>query len=113
MEALAGTGSRHHDRLFGLAMSKFDNAIRATPDNTNMIVEYAHTLTQIAQLKINAKEAGLSYFEKAFQKLHLASNMEELVKLGSILVNSKPIFQEFEKVTFGIILLFVNRNLDT
>lgn len=83
MEALASTkGSRHHDRLFTLAMSKFDFAIRATPDNTHMLMEYGDMLTRFAQLKTNACEEALAYFEKAVLKYSLGRHIEGLSELG-------------------------------
>ncbi len=55
MEALkSSTKSRHHDRLFNLAMFKFDSAIKATPDEVHIIDQYAKMLQEIAVLKANA-----------------------------------------------------------
>jgi hypothetical protein len=86
MEALASTkGSRHHDRLFSLAMSKFDFAIRATPDNLHMLVEYGDMLARFAVLKTNAHEEALLYFEKAVLKYSLARHIAGLSELGMLL----------------------------
>lgn len=54
IQELSNEGSRHHDRLFRLAMAKFDSAILATPDNTAMLRHYARILTEVAILKAKA-----------------------------------------------------------
>jgi hypothetical protein len=83
MEALSSSqGSKHHDRLFSLAMSKFDFAIRATPDNNHMIIEYGDMLSRFALLKTNANEEAVSYFEKSMLKYTVARYVKGLNDLS-------------------------------
>jgi len=93
--------SSHHDRLFRLAMSKFEQAIRSTPDNTSMLCQYAQVLTSLALRKARAGEECFIYFDKAFQKYNLARDLSGLIELGNSiqsLRDSDSIWREATKL---------------
>ena len=77
----------HHDRLFRLAMSKYETAIRTTPDNYYMLNHYADILTDFGKLKAEAQEKCSEYFEKAFQKYKVAKNFGAILELGKLIEN--------------------------
>lgn len=94
MEALSTTGSRHHDRLLRLAMTKFDSAIQATPDNTHMLNHYADILTRVAVLKAKAGETACEYFAKALEKYRIAGNYQGLLQLGNTINQANVVWSE-------------------
>lgn len=87
----------HHDRLFSLAMSKFEQAIRSTPDNTTMLNHYASVLEKLALLKSAAGQESFLYFERSFERYNVARNWEGLMRLGETLCRLVPRWDEREK----------------
>jgi ubiquitin-protein ligase len=88
----------HHDRLFSLAMSKFEQAIRSTPDNTAMLNHYAGVLERLALMKAGAGQECFLYFERAFERYNVARNWDCLMHLGETLSRLTPRWDEREKI---------------
>lgn len=77
--------SSSYDRLLDLSMMKYEQAIRATPDNKSMLTHYASTLLRVALLKTSLGEPAASYFSTAFQKLRICGNTTAMLQLGELL----------------------------
>lgn len=77
------------DRLFRLAMSKFEEAISSTPDNQDTLNNYADVLCRVASKASFDSEQEYQYFKTAFDKYCVANNAKSLVKLASLLAHQK------------------------
>jgi hypothetical protein len=72
-------------RLFRLAESKFDGAVRSTPDNVNTLNTYADVLRDRAAR--SEDEDSLSLYAKAFDKYRMGRNWAAVAALGHHLVD--------------------------
>jgi ubiquitin-protein ligase len=90
------TGDRisSYDRLFNLSTLKYEQAIRATPDNKSMLTHYASVLIRFALLKTSLNESSATYFANAFQKLRICGNTSALLQLGELLQYLKGYWNE-------------------
>ena len=86
--------STSYDRLFNLSMMKYEQAIRATPDNKSMLTHYAGTLIRFALLKTNLGEPSSRFFSSAYQKLRICGNTSALLQLGELLQYLKGYWSE-------------------
>jgi hypothetical protein len=72
-------------RLFRLAESKFDGAVRSTPDNLSTLNTYADVLRDRAASCEDEDSLGL--YSKAFEKYRMARNWAAVAGLGHHLVD--------------------------
>jgi tetratricopeptide (TPR) repeat protein len=93
-----GAPTQHHERLFRLAMSKFEQAIRSTPDNVTMLNHYADVLKRLALMKAGAGQEAFIYFERAYERYVYAKNYEGLMHLGDELRELQAHWNEREKL---------------
>lgn len=91
---LRSDASTSYDRLFNLSMMKYEQAIRATPDNKSMLTHYASTLIRFALLKTNLGEPASKFFSSAYQKLRICGNTSALLQLGELLQYLKGYWSE-------------------
>lgn len=91
---LRSDASSSYDRLFNLSMMKYEQAIRATPDNKSMLTHYASTLIRFALLKTNLGEPASKFFSSAYQKLRICGNTSALLQLGELLQYLKGYWSE-------------------
>ena len=73
-------------RLFRLAETKFDSAVRSTPDNVNTLLTYADVLRDRAAASWD-DEDSLALYAKAFDKYRMARNWSAVARLGHHLVD--------------------------
>jgi tetratricopeptide (TPR) repeat protein len=93
-----GLPTPHHERLFRLAMNKFEQAIRSTPDNLVMLNHYADVLERLALLKAGAGQEAFTYFERAYERYLIAKNFEGLMHLGDELRELQAHWNERERI---------------
>eukprot|EP01132_Coremiostelium_polycephalum_P000614 gene614-763_t len=79
LQCMKGDG-RGSERLFKLATNKFEEAIRSTPDNKDILNEYAGVLKEMA-LTVGRDDA-ITYLEKSYSNFLLANNHQSLLQLG-------------------------------
>jgi Clustered mitochondria/Hom_end-associated Hint/Translation initiation factor eIF3 subunit 135/Leucine Rich repeat len=72
------------ERLFRLAMRKFETSIRATPDNEATLNNYGDELVRHAQVN-SSPLVAFEFLSKAFEKYKMAGNLERIAYLGEIL----------------------------
>eukprot|EP01105_Mastigella_eilhardi_P019239 TRINITY_DN4515_c0_g1_i4.p1 TRINITY_DN4515_c0_g1~~TRINITY_DN4515_c0_g1_i4.p1 ORF type:complete len:1994 (+),score=419.79 TRINITY_DN4515_c0_g1_i4:519-5984(+) len=96
MDALRES-SEASQRLLRLAMCKFENAIEATPDNKDILNNYATILRQYA-CSLPANTPILQYLDKSFRHYVLASNWEAVIVLGNEMLNLHPPWSEQDSV---------------
>ncbi len=84
---LASKQERGHcgRRLFRLAESKFDGAVRSTPDNLATLNTYADVLRDRAARAPD--EDSLALYSKAFEKYRMGRNWAQVATLGHHLVD--------------------------
>ncbi len=75
-------------RLFRLAESKFDGAVRSTPDNLSTLNTYADVLRDRAARA--ADEDSLALYSKAVEKYRMGRNWAAVASLGHHLVDVCP-----------------------
>jgi len=73
-------GERDSERLFRLACSKFEVAIRATPDNTESLNLYGNFLIDFAR-RHSQQSDNLPLYELAFEQFHTSRSFEKLFEL--------------------------------
>ena len=87
-------------RLFRLAESKFDGAVRSTPDNQATLDTYADVLRDRAARA--ADEDSLALYSKAFEKYCMARNWAQVATLGHHLVDVCPQHWRCQDVLLGL-----------
>jgi hypothetical protein len=75
------------DRLFRLAMFKFEEAIRSTPDNQDTLNTYGDVLVKVADSSVSELDQE-QYLTVAFEKYSLADNLNAILKLGLLIMQS-------------------------
>jgi hypothetical protein len=86
------------ERLFVMAMTKFDRAIRATPDSVSVLSTYADVLEKRATT-IAARTLVYPLFEKAIVMYKLSDNADALQRLGDKLATLRTTWSEQDKMT--------------
>lgn len=79
IQSIRAQEAKLSDRLFGLAMSRFEEAIKSTPDNRDILNNYADVLLKVAD---STTTSSYSYYEKAFENYHLARNAHAVLRLA-------------------------------
>eukprot|EP01133_Synstelium_polycarpum_P013661 gene13661-16088_t len=83
LQCMKWEGRTGSERLFKLATNKFEEAIRSTPDNKDILNDYANVLMQLA-LSVGKNDC-LVYLERSFSNFLLANNYMSLLQLGDLL----------------------------
>lgn len=78
------------DRLVSLALTKYEQAIRATPDNFAMVNQYGSMLLQLGILKVRARQRALFFFEEALRKFRVSKSYNHMREIAVEIIGSDP-----------------------
>ena len=76
---------RGSQRLFNLAMHKFEMCIRSTPDSEDALISYGDELLRHSLKPGVPAHITSEYLQKALEKFKMARNFDGLVRLGATL----------------------------
>eukprot|EP00727_Mastigamoeba_balamuthi_P001851 m51a1_g11663 hypothetical protein (1053) ;mRNA; r:493-4759 len=93
MDQLKQESVQCSERLFSLAMTKFEQAVKATPDDHKILNTYAEYLFERGNAVAGRCPVHL-YYDKALTYFHLANNIEEIDRLGAALASLQPLHEE-------------------